>query len=79
MYEEKTREILSYSNIIASSSNVIVTEITKDFTKLDVGGMINTLYRIIVDTNFINEIKNDFLKNAMYEQIVGTEYDFMEE
>ena len=79
MYEIRTRKILSYSNIIASSSNVIVTAMTKDFTKLDVGGMINTLYRIIVDTKFINEIKKDFLKNEMYEQIVGTEYDFMEE
>lgn len=78
-YEVRTRKILSYSNIIASSSNVIVSVMTKDLTKLDVGGIINTLYRIVADTKFINEIKKDFLKNALYDQIVGTEYDFMEE
>lgn len=78
-YEVRTRKILSYSNIIASSSNVIVSVMTKDLTKLDVGGIINTLYRIVSDTKFINEIKKDFLKNALYDQIVGTEYDFMEE
>lgn len=78
-YEVRTRKILSYSNIIASSSNVIISAMTKDLTKLDVGGIINTLYRIVVDTEFINEIKKDFLRNTLYDQIVGTEYDFMED
>lgn len=79
MYEVRTRKILSYSNAIASSSNVVISAVTQDLTKLDVGGLLNTLYRIVTDTKFINEIKRDFLKNELYTQIVGTEYDFMED
>lgn len=78
MYEVRTRKILSYSNAIASGSNVIVSAFTKDLNKLDVGGMLVTIHRLISDAKFINEIKRDFLKNEIYKQIVGTPYDFME-
>lgn len=78
IYEVKTRKILSYSNVIASTSNLIVTAVTKDLTKLDIGGLLVTLYRVASDTKFINEIKKEFLKNEMYDRIVGTPYDFME-
>lgn len=77
MYEVRTRKILSYSNILATGSNVIVTTFTKDLTKLDVGGAMVTLYRIISDYKMIHEIKRDFLKNEFYKQVVGEEYDFM--
>jgi hypothetical protein len=79
MYEVRTRKILSYSNVIASSSNVVVTAFTQDVAKLDVGGLLVTLYRVVDDYKFINKIKKDFLKNELYNQIVGTEYDFMED
>ena len=78
LYEVRTRKILSYSNLLASGSNVIVSAITQDARKLDVGGMLVTLTRIVSDYNFIHEIKKDFLKNQLYDRIVGTEYDFME-
>lgn len=77
MYEVRTRKILSYSNLLASSSNILVTAFTKDMTKLDVGGMIVTLYRLISDYKFINEIKRDFLKNRFYEEVEGKPYDFI--
>lgn len=77
LYEIRTRKILSYSNLMASSSNVIVAAITQDAKNLDVGGMLVTLTRIVSDYNFIHEIKADFLKNELYDRIVGTEYDFM--
>lgn len=77
LYEVRTRKILSYSNLLATSSNVIVSAITQDARKLDVGGMLITLTRIVSDYNFIHEIKKDFLKNQLYDRIVGTEYDFM--
>lgn len=79
MYEVRTRKILSYSNLLASTSNVIVTAFTKDFSKLDIGGVLVTIYRLISDYNFINEIKRDFIKNELYNQVVGQPYDFMEE
>lgn len=77
LYEIRTRKILSYSNLMASGSNVIVSAVTQDARKLDVGGMLITLTRIVSDYNFIHEIKKDFLKNELYDRIVGTEYDFM--
>lgn len=77
MYEIRTRKILSYSNAMATGSNVIVTAFTKDLSKLDVGGALVTLYRLVTDYKMIHEIKRDFLKNEFYKQVVGEEYDFM--
>ncbi len=77
MYEIRTRKILSYSNAIATGSNIVVTAFTKDLSKLDVGGALVTLYRLVTDYKMIHEIKRDFLKNEFYKQVVGEEYDFM--
>lgn len=77
IYEVRTRKILNYSNLMASGSNVIVSAVTQDARKLDVGGMLVTLTRIVSDYSFIHEIKKDFLKNQLYDRIVCTEYDFM--
>lgn len=77
LYEVRTRKILSYSNALATGSNVIVTAITQDATKLDVGGMLVTLSRLVSDYQFIHEVKKDFLKNELHNRIVGSEYDFM--
>ena len=77
LYEIRTRKVLSYSNLLATGSNVIVTAITQDVRKLDVGGILVTLARIVSDYKFIHEIKKDFLKNELYDRIVGSEYDFM--
>lgn len=79
MYQVRTRKILSYSNALATGSNVIVTAFTKDLRKLDVGGALVTLYRIVSDYKFIHEIKRDFLKNEFYNLVVGEDYDFMKE
>ena len=78
LYQVRTRKILSYSNILASTSNVVVSACTNDLKKLDIGGLAVTLIRFIKDTKFISNVKEDFLKNEFYDRIVGTEYDFME-
>lgn len=77
LYEVRTRKILSGSNLLASGSNVIVTAVTQDARKLDVGGMLITISRIVSDYRFIHEIKKDFLKNELYDRITGEEYNFM--
>lgn len=77
LYEVRTRKILSYSNLLASGSNAIVSAVTGDLKLLDVGGLLVALTRIVNDYNFIHEIKKDFLKNELYDRIVGSEYDFM--
>lgn len=78
MYEIRTRKILSYSNALAVSSNVVVTAFTKDLAKLDVGGMLVALHRFISDYQFIQAVKRDFLKDEIYNMVVGKPYDFME-
>ncbi len=77
MYEIRTRKILSYSNALSVGSNVVVTAFTKDLAKLDVGGMLVALHRFISDYQFIQAVKRDFLKNEIYNMVVGKPYDFM--
>lgn len=77
-YEVRTRRILTISNLLASTSNVIVAYVTQNTNLLDFGGFINTLRHIAFDTKFITEVKKDFLKNQLYDTIVGQSYDFME-
>lgn len=82
LFEIRTRKILLYSNLIASASNIVVSAVTQylgfDGSRIvDWGGYINTLRHIAFDTKFIHEVKKDFLKNELYDRIVGAEYDFM--
>lgn len=86
LYEVRTRRVLLYSNLMASASNVVVTAVSaavgdaKDASRLlDLGGFANTVRRLIIDTKFIRDVKRDFLKNELYDRIVGDEYDFMAE
>lgn len=76
LYEVRTRKILSYSNMIASSSNILYTAISKDLTKLDVGGLLVTLYRVISDYKFIQSLKEEFLENAWHDVVMGSDLNF---
>lgn len=71
LYEVRTRKILSYSNLIAMSSNIGVVAITKDITKLDVGGMAVTIYRLITDTKFVRQVKEEFIFGSYKDMIMG--------
>lgn len=87
LYDIRTRKILSYSNIIASSSNLIGVAIaeaigvstkneklTKDALRyLDIGGMAVTMYRIVSDKKFIQQIKQEFLEQEFYNLVMGKE------
>jgi len=77
LYEVKTRKILSYSNLIASGSNIIITAITRNGKVLDVGGLIVTILRLVSDYQFIHKIKQEFLQNGFEKAIVGENYDFL--
>lgn len=67
LYDARTRNILSYSNLIASASNVLYIAISASLgnmassKKLDIGGFIVTLHRLISDTKFIQEVKEEFV------------------
>lgn len=76
-FEVRTRKILVWSNCLASLSNIIVTAISRDLKLLDIGGLAVTLYRLISDVNFIQKVKEEFIKNEIFDKITGEEYDFM--
>ncbi len=78
MYEVKTRRILSYSNAIASTSNIIYVALSKKekLKRIDFGGLIVTIYRLLSDSKFINEVKEEFVFSGFNKLIQGEEYNF---
>ena len=60
-----------YSNVIASSSNVLYVALQKDISKLDVGGIAVTLYRLVNDRDFIRKVKEEFIQQRWHELIQG--------
>ena len=61
LYEVRTRKILSYSNAIACSTNVLICALTENFDKLDIGGIAVAIYRLITDETFIRQVKEEFI------------------
>lgn len=64
LYEVKTRKVILYSNLIATSSNLFQASIRaacEDPTaaqSIDLGGLVVTLYRLMADTDFIRKAKD---------------------
>ncbi len=78
LYKVRTRKILLYSNLIASSSNILYCAISENWKKLDVGGTLTALYRLYADPKFIDKLKYEFINNelsGMYTKKCG-EYAF---
>lgn len=71
LYEVRTRKILSYSNLVASSSNLAVVAVTGDMKKLDLGGLAVTIYRLITDAKFIRQVKEEFVFGSYQNLIMG--------
>lgn len=69
LFEVRTRKILIYSNVLASSSNIIYTAIKKDINSLDIGGFLITLYRIATDTKVIRQIREEYVYGG-YEKML---------
>lgn len=82
IYEVKTRKILSYSNLIASTSNLLyvggnmIAGNEMALKHLDIGGLAVTIYRVATDAHTIRQIKSEFLEKEFFAQIRGSEYDF---
>lgn len=71
-YEVRTRKILLYSNVIASSINIAYVGVNayhgntgEALKKLDLGGLLVTLYRMFADTRFITKVKDQFIREEM--------------
>lgn len=65
LYEMRSRKIVMYSNILSSTLNVGYVATKRDFTELDVGGIIITLWRILTDTKTIAKIKKEFIEKTI--------------
>lgn len=69
LYNVRTRKIILYSNMIATSSDVVRTAChtyAGDETAIknfDLGGFLVTIYRLITDTKYIMKIKEEFIFN----------------
>lgn len=61
LYQVKTRKIISYSNEVASASNLLYAFATRDLRKLDVGGLLVTIMTLINNRKFINKVKEEFI------------------
>lgn len=64
-YEVRTRKILAISNTLASTGNIAYAIGTEDWRKLDVGGILVTIYRLFTDIRFISRVKKDFIEKEM--------------
>lgn len=71
LYEVRTRKILSISNALASSGNIAYTVVTEDWKKLDIGGILVTLYRLFTDIRFISKVKKEFIEKEMDKVLVS--------
>lgn len=66
----KTIKIIDYSNVLATSSNIITNYVTKQYEKLDYAGAIALIKRIFNDNNFIYDIKYEFIKDGLFNKKV---------
>ena len=65
LYEVRTRKILTYSNTMSSILNVGYVFVKKDFKKLDLGGILVTLWRILNDKKEIEKIRWEFIQKTL--------------
>lgn len=69
LYNVRTRKIILYSNMIATSSDIIQTAYrthagdNNAIKNFDLGGFLVTVYRLITDTKYIMKIKEEFIFN----------------
>lgn len=67
LYSVRTRKIVLYSNIIATTSDLLQTAARASIgdetavKNLDFGGLIVTIYRLINDITFIQKVKEEFI------------------
>ena len=65
LYEVRTRKILCISNALSSAGNLAYAIGSEDYLKLDVGGLLVSLYRLFSDFRFMTRVKQAFLEQEM--------------
>ena len=65
LYDVRTRKILTYSNTLASVINIGYVGATRNVKKLDVGGILVALWRLLNDEEEIRKIKREFVNMTL--------------
>ena len=65
LYKVRTRKILTYSNTMSSLLNVGYVGVTRNFKKMDIGGILVTLHRILNDKKEIEKIRLEFIQKTL--------------
>lgn len=84
IYKVKTKKIIKYSNLIASTSNVIWGGVNMHIGNknairdLDIGGLLNTIRRMYSDKTFVRQIKEEFVFGEFNQLIHGEDLDLIE-
>lgn len=73
-YEVRTRKIISYSNFIAEAANVGYVALTKDVSRLDIGGIGVAIYQIITNQKFIRKIKREFIFGSFRDRVLDNSW-----
>ena len=60
-YKVKTKKIICYSNVIASSINIAEVVGLKTYCLADVGGVVNTIYELVTSMKFQKKVQRDFI------------------
>jgi hypothetical protein len=77
LYSVRTNKLITYSNIIASTSNILYVMFSsmlgnsKAIQKLDIGGLLVMMHRLISDQILINQLKEEFLLKNFNKLIQG--------
>lgn len=84
VYQVRTRKIIMYSNAIVSASNLIwvganmIAGNEGAIKQLDLGGLLVTVHRLIHDTEYIRQIKNEFVLGGFNKMIQGSDLELEE-
>lgn len=92
LYSVRTAKILSVSSIIAESLNIAYVGshvaigiktvntgmIKQGLTKIDIGGYIEAIHRIVSSASLQEKMRREYLQNKLYERLVPN-FSFMED
>lgn len=71
----KINKILSTAGVISSSSNVLYVALTKNISKIDIGGIAVTMLELLHSQEFILKVKQEYIKNNFEQLVMGGEAD----
>jgi hypothetical protein len=71
--EVRIQKILTISNIIASSSNILYVTIKKNIAKLDIGGIGVAMLQLFQSKKFISQMKQEYIAKGLEKRIMGTD------